>query len=95
MPIKLKISSRDGRTYVPETLRKEGFVGEVEGIPDAFTLVLIKPGTSLRTVKQSLEIVIKQIELLIVDEARKEAERARIEKAERKERKQYIKGSRR
>lgn len=61
---KVKLSvSKDGSTYIPESLRREGFVGDVEALPNAFTVTLIKPGTPLSRVKKSLQLIIKGIEL--------------------------------
>jgi len=50
-------------TYFPKEIRQEGFVGEVEGLPNALTFTLIKPGTSLVDVARSLRIVLRDIEL--------------------------------
>jgi len=50
-------------TYFPKDIRREGFVGEVEGLRNALTLTLIKPGVSLADVQKSLKILSKDIEL--------------------------------
>jgi hypothetical protein len=52
-----------GLTYFPKKVRREGFVGEVEGLPDALTLTLIKPETKPDDVEDSLKIVLQDIQL--------------------------------
>ena len=49
--------------YFPKEVRQEGFVGEIEGLPNALTFTLIKPGTSLANVATSLRIVLQDVEL--------------------------------
>ena len=51
------------RAYLPEELLEEGFVGDVEILADAFTATMIKPGANLSQVKESLQIMIKDIDL--------------------------------
>lgn len=50
-------------TYFPKEIRRGGFVGEVERLPHALTLTLIKPGTKLADVEESLKIVLQDIQL--------------------------------
>ena len=59
----IKVDKRTGVTYFPKEIRKEGFVGKIEGLPNALTFTLIKPGTSLAYVARSLRIVLRDIEL--------------------------------
>ena len=59
----IRVDPKSGCTYFPKAIRREGFVGEVDGLPDARTFTLIKPGTKLADVKRSLEFIIKDIEL--------------------------------
>ncbi|MBA7560202.1 hypothetical protein ES708_01824 [subsurface metagenome] len=59
----IKVDKRTGVTYFPKEIRKEGFVGEIEGLPNALTVTLIKPGTNLADVARSLRIVLLDIEL--------------------------------
>jgi len=61
--ITIRIDPRSGATYFPKVIRDEGFVGAVEGLPDARTFTLIRPGTKLADVKRSLEFIIRDIEL--------------------------------
>lgn len=64
---KLKIiiptDAKNPRSYIPKELIDEGFTGEVEILADAFTATLLKPGISLGRIKESLELVLKDIEL--------------------------------
>lgn len=59
----ISIGEKTGITYIPKGLREEGFVGRVEGLPNVFTLTLIKPGSKLADVERSLRIVLQDIEL--------------------------------
>jgi len=68
----IKVDRRTGVTYFPKEIRKEGFVGEVEGLPNALTFTLIKPGTKLGDVERSLRVILRDIRL------RREQEEERI-----------------
>ncbi len=61
--VTIRVDPRTGVTYFPKVIRKEGFVGEIEGLPNALTFTLIKPGTKLADVVKSLEIILQDIEL--------------------------------
>ena len=61
--ITIRVDSRTGVTYFPKEIRKEGFVGEIEGLPNALTFTLIKPGTKLKDVERSLRIILEDIAL--------------------------------
>ena len=63
MPEKLKIDPDTGLAYFSKRLREEGFVGEVEGIANALTFTLIRPGTNLGDIEESLEIVLRDLRL--------------------------------
>ena len=56
------------RAYVPKELTNEGFVGDVDILANAFTATIIRPGTSLKKAKESLELVLKDKELRMIDE---------------------------
>jgi hypothetical protein len=60
---RLKVDCKSGMTYFPIEIRREGFVGEVEGFPNALTFTLIKPGTSLADAQRSLQIVLEDMRL--------------------------------
>lgn len=59
----IKVDRQTGMTYFPKEIRREGFVGEIEGLPNALTFTLIKPGTKLIDVEKSLQIILQDIAL--------------------------------
>ena len=61
--MRIRIDDRTGLTYFPKEIRREGFVGEVEGLRNALTLTFIKPGVSLADAERSLKILLQDIEL--------------------------------
>ena len=72
---KVKVDSKSGLAYIPKEIRDDGFVGDLEGMPDAFTFTLVKPGVSLQQVKKGLQLTLKQIDLqmeheLLVEEGK-------------------------
>ncbi len=67
---RIKVDERTGVTYFPKVIRQEGFIGEIEGIPNAFTFTLIKPGTALVDAAKSLKLVIQDIELRLHEQKR-------------------------
>ncbi len=72
----IKINKDSGLAYISDAMRKEGYEGDVECLPNAITVTLIRPGSNLADVKRSLQNVIKDIDLRIEYEQReKEANR--------------------
>ncbi len=63
MKRKISINPKTGITYIPKDLVESGYRKDVELLANAITVTLIKPGTNLKSVKRSLEIVIQDIEL--------------------------------
>lgn len=59
----IRVHEYSGVTYLPKEIRREGFVGEIEGLPNAFTFTLIKPGTKLLDVERSLRIILRDVKL--------------------------------
>ena len=59
----IKINENSGLAYISDEIRKEGYVGSIDCLPNAITLTLIRPGASLEDVKRSLENVLKDLEL--------------------------------
>ena len=59
----IRVDPRTGVTYFPKHIRREGFTGEIEGLPNALTFTLIRPGTKLADVERSLEIVLQDVRL--------------------------------
>lgn len=59
----IRVDRKTGMTYSPQEIRREGFVGEIKGLPNALTFTLIKPGTKLADVEKSLNIILQDIAL--------------------------------
>ena len=72
MRIKLKVQ-KSGQVYFPDELRNEGYDGELEALPNHFSLVIPRPGATLREIKRSLEIIAQDLQNQIESEERKEA----------------------
>ena len=60
--VKVKVDNESGLGYFPKSIRDDGFIGELEGMPNTFTLTLIKPGVSLRAIRDSLRVTLDDIE---------------------------------
>ena len=61
--VKVKVDNESGLGYFPKSIRDDGFIGELEGIANALTFTLIRPGTNLRDIEESLEIVLRDLRL--------------------------------
>lgn len=59
----VRIDPKNGQTYLPRHIREGGFTGECEVLESTFTITFIKPGTNLRDVDQSLQLVRQDIAL--------------------------------
>jgi len=68
--LKMKVQ-KSGHTYIPEEIRQSGFEGDVELLPNHFTTLLVKPGTTLDEIKESLNTHLRHIRMAIRD-ARKQ-----------------------
>lgn len=58
-----KIHPRARTLYLPRDIVKDGFEGEVRGYRNAVTLTLVHPKARLRDVRDSLKVVLEDIEL--------------------------------
>lgn len=61
--ITIKVDPRTGQNYWPREIRREGFVGEVQGLSNALTVIFMKPGASMSEVAKSLRIIQQDIRL--------------------------------
>lgn len=61
--ITIRVDSRTGQNYLPRDIRRDGFVGEIEGLANALTVTFIKPGANLSDVEKSLHIILDDIAL--------------------------------
>lgn len=59
----IRVDKKTGMTYFPKEIRQEGFIGKIDGLPNALTFTLIKPGTSLADVARSLNVILQDIKL--------------------------------
>jgi len=57
-----------GRAYFGDATEEAGYIGNVDTLPNAVTIVVIKPNSKLEDVKRSLEISLQDIELRIKQE---------------------------
>lgn len=64
---KVKFYKR-GHAYFGDDVERDGYIGEVDTIPNAITITIIKPNSTLEDVKRSLEITLLDIELRIKQE---------------------------
>ncbi len=64
---KVKFYKR-GHAYFGDDVEDAGYIGEVDTMPNAITIVVIKPNSLLSDVKRSLEITLQDIELRIKQE---------------------------
>jgi len=60
-----KGKSKYARIYWPRELEEEGYIGEMLVLNDAMTATIIHPHASLEQAKESLQIVLKDLELRI------------------------------
>jgi hypothetical protein len=59
----LRVNPKTHLVCIPSSMVEEGMVGDVDSYANAITLTLVSPGASLVEVKESLETVLKDIEL--------------------------------
>lgn len=88
--ITIRVDSKTGQTYLPRDIRRDGFTGEIEGLANALTITLIKPGANLSDVEKSLHIILDDITLRrqqerIMRRAKKNTGKSRKVRPERKE----------
>lgn len=65
---KIKVRKGKGkyaRIYWPKELEEEGYIGEMLILNDAMTATILHPKASLEQAKESLKLVLKDIELRI------------------------------
>jgi hypothetical protein len=63
MRIKINVNDKSGMAYFPDEVRNAGFTGIMEGIPNEYSLVVIKPGASDEKLIASLKLITKQVEM--------------------------------
>lgn len=55
--------NNQGYLYLPKDIRDNGFEGDLDAMPNHFTVAIFKPGSTLRQRKQSLEVLIHDLEV--------------------------------
>ena len=66
---KLKMRVQEtGHTFLPTEVRKAGFEGEIDILPNHFTAVLVKPGATSAQIVRSLQAHIKHMQMVIEEE---------------------------
>lgn len=63
MIIKFKVHEKSGTVYFSDELRDQGYVGEIEAIPNEFVIVLMKPGASSEAIVESLDHIKRVVRL--------------------------------
>ncbi|MDI6815550.1 MAG: hypothetical protein QMC90_05705 [Dehalococcoidales bacterium] len=63
MRTKIKVNPNTGVLYMPKDLLNDGFKGEMDALSNAMTFTIIHPGADLEKVKESLEIMLRDIDL--------------------------------
>lgn len=55
--MKIKITRGRGIAYISKDIREAGYIGDVNLTPDAFAIVMEKPGTTPKDILVSLDIL--------------------------------------
>lgn len=63
MRTKIKVNPKTGVLYVPKDLLDDGFKGEMDALSNAMTFTIIHPEADLQRVKESLELLVRDINL--------------------------------
>jgi len=78
--ITLTVEKNTGRIYLPQSIRRGGFVGRVESIFSDHTIILIRPGGNLATVGKSLRVVLDEISIGIEEIQMNEPNKTQVER---------------
>lgn len=62
-----------GHTFLPTSVKDAGFEGELDVLPNHYTVLLIRPGATTREVLQSLQAHTQHLNMVLEDEDQKEA----------------------
>ncbi len=55
--IKLIVNKTNGTTYIPDSIREDGFVGEMQAYTSTFGIFIVKTGVSFDAVLECLEAI--------------------------------------
>lgn len=56
---------KTGQAFLGKNVADDGYIGSVDAFFNSVTIILVKPGTSLESVKRSIEIIMQDIDLRI------------------------------
>ena len=71
MRCKFKVHPKARTIYLSRDVIKDGFQGQVDGYRNAVTLTLVHPGANLEDVRDSLRVVLDDIEIRMRMEEKK------------------------
>ena len=77
--VKMKVQ-KTGHTFLPTEVREAGFEGEIDVLPNHFTAVLVKPGSTLKEIKRSLLSHLEHINMVIEDEGKVDTVKTKVGK---------------
>jgi len=70
MKTKIKVNPKTGVFYMPKDLLDDGFKGEMDALSNAMTFTIVHPEANLQRVKESLEIMLRDIDLRLKRQTR-------------------------
>jgi len=70
MRTKIKVNPKTGVFYMPKDLLDDGFKGEMDALSNAMTFTIVHPEANLQRVKESLEIMLRDIDLRLKRQTR-------------------------
>ena len=71
MKRQIRVNKQASIAYIPKDIVQDGLSGECDAYADAFTFTIVKPKTDLKQIKESLKLVLQDIEMRIADEHRR------------------------
>jgi len=74
----IRVDPRTGLCYIPKSIRGEGFTGDIELLTSALTVILIRPGTTLVDISESLQLICQDIALRTQHERNGHAESKKL-----------------
>ena len=73
MRIKVKINPKTGVVYLPKSVVEDGFKGKVDVYGAGSVIVIPHPDADVATIKESMSLVARDIELTLSTHPRREA----------------------
>lgn len=63
MRTRIRVNPNTGVLYMPKDLLDDGFKGEMDALSNAMTFTIVHPEADLERVKESLKIMLRDIDL--------------------------------